>query len=140
MSDEQREAAMQPALCAMADKREGMTHEEILSSMQPALRAMAEKREGMTHEEILSSKREANRDFFVCTIYNKAVLIDKSLSNFWNHKDLGHDSSATVKAATTAITKYGYHSYFGDVNCKFEELDDWIERAPKVQRGKNGHL
>ena len=125
MSDEQREAAMQPALRAMANKREGMTTEELSSSMDPALRALAE-------------KREAN-PYYVCTIYNEAVYIDKSISNL-KHKDLGEDSNATVKAVTTAINTYGYYAYFGDVNCKFGELEDYIERAPKDQRGKNGHL
>jgi hypothetical protein len=27
-----------------------------------------------------------------------------------------------------------------DKNCKLSTLDDYIERAPKDQRGKNGHL
>ena len=150
MSDEQREAAMQPALRALAEKREGMTPEELSSSMDPALRALAEKREGMTPEELLISmclalrataeKREANRAYYVCTIYNEAVLIDKSLTGFGKHKGLGQDKNATIKAVTTAITKYGYYSHFGDVNCKLSTLDDWIDRAPNVQRGKNGHL
>jgi hypothetical protein len=83
---------------------------------------------------------EANCAYYVCTIYNEAVLIDKSLSNFRKHKDLGQDNNATVKAVTAAITKYGYYSHFGDVNCKIVPLEDWIERAPKDQRGKNGHL
>jgi hypothetical protein len=88
-------------------------------------------------------KRKANREanpYYVCTIYNEAVYIDKSISNFGSHKDLGRDIKATVESVTTAITKYGYYSHFGDVNCKFGELEDWIERAPKDQRGKNGHL
>ena len=90
MSDEQRLAAMQPALCcAMADKREGMTPEELSSLMDPALRAMAHKREGMTPEELSSSmdpalramaeKREANCAYYVCTIYGKTVHIDKNI-------------------------------------------------------------
>ena len=117
MSDEQRLEAMQPALRAMADKREDMSDEQRLEAMQPALRAMAEKREGMTPEELLilmclalraaAEKREANRAYYVCTIYNEAVLIDKSISNFVRHKDLGQDNNATVKSVTTAITKYG---------------------------------
>ena len=74
----------------------------------------------------------------MCTIYNEAVLIDKSISNF---RDLlGQDNNATVKAVTAAITKYGYYPYFGCENCKLSTLDDYIERAPKDQRGKNGHL
>ena len=149
MSDEQRLEAMQPALRAMADKREGMSDEQRLEAMQPALCAMAEKREGMTPEELLISmclalraaaeKREANRAYYVCTIYNEAVLIDKSISNFRNHQ-LGDDQKASVKVITAAITKYGYYPYFGCENCKFSTLDDYIERAPKDQRGKNGHL
>ena len=106
MSDEQRLAAMQPALCAMADKREGMTPEELSSLMNPALRAMADKREGMTPEELSSSmdpalramaeKCEANRAYYVCTIYGKAVHIDKNIQyDFKNH--LGYDNNATVK-------------------------------------------
>ena len=113
----------------MADKRDGMTTEQLSSLMAPALFAMAEKRDGMT--------TEANCAYYVCTIYNEAVLIDKSLSNFKNH--LGQDST-TVEAITTAITKYGYYAFFGHENCKLTTLEDWIERAPKVQRGKNGHL
>ena len=149
MSDEQREAAMQPALRALAKKREGMTPEELSTSMDPALRALAEKREGMTPEELLISmclalraaaeKREANRAYYVCTIYNEAVLIDKSISNFRNHQ-LGDDQKASVKVITAAITKYGYYPYFGCENCKLSTLDDYIERAPKDQRGKNGYL
>jgi hypothetical protein len=124
MSEEQRLEAMQPALRALADKREGMTPEELLISMCLALRALAE-------------KREAN-PYYVCTIYNEAVCIDKSIYNFRNL--LGQDNNATVIAVTAAITKYGYYPYFGDVNCKFGELDDYIERAPKDQRGKNDHF
>ena len=104
-----------------------MSDEQRLEAMQPALRAMAE-------------KREANRAYYVCTIYNEAVLIDKSISNFVRHKDLGQDNNATLIAVTTAITKYGYYPYFGCENCKLSTLDDYIERAPKDQRGKNGHL
>ena len=103
--------------------------------MDPALRALAKKREGMTPEELSS-----NCAYYVCTIYNEEVLIDKSISNFVRHKDLGQDNNATVKAVTAAITKYGYYPYFGDENCKLSTLDDYIERAPKDQRGKNGHL
>jgi hypothetical protein len=113
---------MQPALRAMADKREGMTPEELSSSMDPALRAMADKREGMTPEELSSSmdpalhamaeKREANRAYYVCAIYGKAVHIDKNIYDFKNH--LGYDNNATAKVVTTAINKYGYYSYFGD--------------------------
>ena len=103
-----------------------MSDEQRLEAMQPALRAMAD-------------KREAN-PYYVCTIYNEAVLIDKSIYNFLRHCDLGHDRKATAKAVTAAITKYGYYAYFGDENCKFSELDDYIERAPKDQRGKNGYL
>ena len=101
-----------------------MSDEQCLEAMQPALRAMAE-------------KREAN-PYYVCTIYNEAVYIDKSISNFGSHKDLGKDKKATVEAVTAAITKYGYYAYFGEKNCKLSTLDDYIERAPKDQRGKNG--
>ena len=87
-----------------------------------------------------AEKREANSAYYVCTIYNEAVYIDKSISNFKKHKDLGQDNNATVIAVTTAITKYGYYPYFGGENCKVSTLDDYIERAPKDQRGKNGHL
>jgi len=86
--------------------------------------------------------RQANtnrRTLYVCTIYNEAVLIDKSLANFRKHQ-LGDDQKASVKAITAAITKYGYYPYFGCENCKLSTLDDYIERAPKDQRGKNGHL
>ena len=37
-------------------------------------------------------------------------------------------------------SKIDGYSYFGDVNCKVFKLEDWIERATKDQRGKNGHL
>ena len=148
MSEEQREAAMQPALQAMADKREDMSDEQRLEAMQPALQAMAEKREGMTPEELLISmclalravaeKREAKRAYYVCTIYGKAVCIVKSITDFRNR--LGVYTKASAKAVTAAITKYGYYAYLGDENCKFFPLEDWIEMAPKDQRGKNGHL
>ena len=148
MSDKHRLEAMQPAIRAMAEKREDMSDEHRLEAMQPAIRAMAEKREGMTPEELLISmclalraaaeKREANRAYYVCTIYNEEVLIDKSLANFRNL--LGQDNNATAKAVTAAITEYGYYPYFGCENCKLSTLDDYIERAPKDQRGKNGHL
>ena len=85
--------------------------------------------------------RQANtnrRTLYVCTIYGKAVYIVKSIYDFRNH--LGQDSNASVEAVTAAITKYGYYPYFGDENCKLFTLDDYIERAPKDQRGKNDHL
>ena len=116
-----------------------LSDEQREAAMQPALRALAEKREGMTPEELSAEKREANRAYYVCTIYNEAVLIDKSLANFRNYQ-LGDDQKASVKAITAAITKYGYYPYFGCENCKLSTLDDYIERAPKDQRGKNGHL
>jgi hypothetical protein len=93
----------------------------------------------MTADEKEQARQGTNRsDFIVSTIYGKALLIDKGLTNFLNH--LGRDNNATVKAVTAAITKYGYYPYFGDVNCKLSTLDDYIERAPKDQRGKNGHF
>ena len=93
----------------------------------------------MTADETVQARQGTNRsDFIVSTIYGKALLIDKGLTNFLNH--LGRDNNATTKAVTAAITKYGYYPYFGDVNCKLSTLDDYIERAPKDQRGKNGHF
>ena len=64
------------------------------------------------------------------------VLADNPMSV---KKLLGKDTKATAKAITIASKTDGY-SYYGDVNCKVFKLEDWIERAPKNQRGKNGHL
>ena len=76
----------------------------------------------------------------VVTIHDRVVLISLLADNPMSVKKLlGHDSSATAKAITAASKIDGY-SYFGDVNCKVFKLEDWIERAPKDQRGKNGHL
>jgi len=109
---------MQPALRAMAEKREGMTPEELLSLMGPAHCAMTEKREGMTVDVLLSlmgpahsamaEKREANCDFYMCTIYNKALCIVKRITDF--HRHLGIDSNATVKAVTTDYSNYQLQS------------------------------
>ena len=101
-----------------------------------ANRTADEKEQAMLKKRAREQARQAN--FIVSTIYGKALLIDKGLTNFFNH--LGRDNNATVKAVTAAITKYGYYPYFGDVNCKLSTLDDYIERAPKDQRGKNGHF
>ena len=72
-----------------------MSDEQREAAMQPALRAAAE-------------KREANRAYYVCTIYNEAVLIDKSISNFVLHCDLGTDHIA-------AVLKFTY-LYFTEMN------------------------
>jgi hypothetical protein len=64
------------------------------------------------------------------------VLADNPMSV---KKLLGKDTKATAKAFTAASKIDGY-SYYGDVNCKVFKLEDWIERAPKNQRGENGHL
>ena len=75
------------------------------------------------------------------TINNRVVLMNVLADDsMYVYKLLRKDKNATAKAVTAAITKYGYYPYFGDVNCKFGELDDYIERAPKDQRGKNGYL
>ena len=65
-----------------------------------------------------------------------SVLADDPMSVY---KLLGQDKKASAKAITAASKNDGY-SYFGDVNCKVFKLEDWIERATKDQRGKNGHL
>jgi hypothetical protein len=65
-----------------------------------------------------------------------SVLFDDPMSV---KKLLGQDHKATAKAITAASKIDGY-AYFEDVNCKVFKLEDWIERAPKDQRGKNGHL
>ena len=76
----------------------------------------------------------------VVTINNRVVLMNVLADDPMSVKTLlGHDKNATAKAITAASKIDGY-SYFGDVNCKVFKLDDWIERAPKDQRGKNGHL
>ena len=76
----------------------------------------------------------------VVTINNCVVLMNALEGHPMSvYKLLGKDSKATAKAITTASKIDGY-SYFGDVNCKVFKLEDWIERAPKDQRGKNGHF
>jgi hypothetical protein len=64
------------------------------------------------------------------------VLADDPMSVY---KLLGKDTKASAKAIAIASKIDGY-SYFGDVNCKVFKLEDYIERAPKDQRGKNSHL
>ena len=76
----------------------------------------------------------------VVTINNRVVLMNALEGNPMSVKNLlRKDQNATAKAITAASKIDGY-SYFGDVNCKVFKLEDWIERAPKDQRGKNGHL
>ena len=76
----------------------------------------------------------------VVTINNRVVLMNALVGNPMSvYKLLRKDHNATAKAITAASKTDGY-SYFGDVNCKVFKLEDWIERAPKDQRGKNGHL
>ena len=76
----------------------------------------------------------------VVTINNRVVLMNVLEGNPMSVKKLlSHDSKAKAKAITTASKIDGY-SYFGDVNCKVIKLEDWIDRATKDQRGKNGHL
>ena len=78
-------------------------------------------------KRIRSVSRNSDEISGTLSIYNSSV---KTL--------LGHDKKATAKAITAASKIDGY-SYFGDVNCKVFKLEDYIERAPKDQRGKNGH-
>ena len=76
----------------------------------------------------------------VVTINDRVVLMNALEGNPMSVKKLlGHDNKATAKAITAASKIDGY-SYFGDVNCKVFKLEDYIERAPKDQRGKNSHL
>ena len=76
----------------------------------------------------------------VVTINNRVVLMNALKCNPMSVKTLlGHDKNATAKAITAASKIDGY-AYFEDVNCKVFKLEDWIERATKDQRGKNGHL
>ena len=76
----------------------------------------------------------------VVTINDRVVLMSLLADHPMSvYKLLGKDSKATAKAITTASKIDGY-SYFRDVNCKVFKLEDWIERATKDQRGKNGHL
>ena len=76
----------------------------------------------------------------VVTINDRVVLMNALVGNPMSVKKLlGRDKNATAKAITAASKIDGY-SFFGVVNCKVFKLEDWIERAPKDQRGKNGHL
>ena len=76
----------------------------------------------------------------VVTINDRVVLMSLLADHPMSVKKLlGKDSKATAKAITTASKIDGY-PYWGDKNCKVFKLEDWIERAPKDQRGKNGHL
>ena len=74
------------------------------------------------------------------TINDRVVLMNVLADNPMSvYKLLGIDKNATAKAITAASKIDGY-SYFGVVNCKVFKLEDWIDRAPKDQRGKNSHL
>ena len=76
----------------------------------------------------------------VVTIHDRVVLMSVLFDDPMSVKKLlRKDQNATAKAITTASKIDGY-SYFGDVNCKVFKLEDWIERAPKDQRGKNDHF
>ena len=76
----------------------------------------------------------------VATINDRVVLMNVLADNPISvYKLLGIDKNATAKAITAASKIDGY-SYFGVVNCKVFKLEDWIDRAPKDQRGKNSHL
>ena len=76
----------------------------------------------------------------VVTINNRVVLMNVLADNPMSVKKLlGEDKNATAKAVTAA-SKIDGCSYFGDANCKVFKLEDWIERATKDQRGKNGHF
>ena len=76
----------------------------------------------------------------VVTINNRVVLMSVLFDDPMSVKMLlGQDSKASAKAITAASKNDGY-SYFGDVNCKVFKLEDWIEKATKDQRGKNGHF
>ena len=76
----------------------------------------------------------------VVTINDRVVLMSLLADHPMSVKKLlGDDTRATAKAITTASKIDGY-SYFGCENCKVFKLEDWIERAPKDQRGKNGHF
>ena len=76
----------------------------------------------------------------VVTINDRVVLISLLAHDPMSvYKLLGQDMKASAKAITAASKIDGY-SYFGNVNCKVFKLEDWIERAPKDQRGKNSHL
>ena len=87
-----------------------------------------------------SNLRLKMRSVWVVTIKDRVVLMS-ILNNgpMSVYTLLGKDHKATAKAITAASKIDGY-SYFGDVNCKVFKLEDWIERATKDQRGKNGHL
>ena len=76
----------------------------------------------------------------VVTINDHVVLMSLLADDPMSVKNLlGNDKNATAKAITAARKIDGY-SYFGDVNCKVFKLEDWIEMAPKDQRGKNSLL
>ena len=76
----------------------------------------------------------------VVTINNRVVLMNVLADDPMSVKKLlGQDMKASAKAITAASKIDGY-AYFEDVNCKVFKLEDWIDRAPKDQRGKNGHL
>jgi hypothetical protein len=120
MSDEQRVALIQKSFRRWGD----MPVEERKEAMQLALRAMNE-------------KLGAKCDFYLCTIFDEAVYIAKSLSEM--RDQLGH-CHTTVKAIKAAIMEHGYYPYFGIKFCKVIPLGDWIEMAPKDQQGKNDHL
>ena len=76
----------------------------------------------------------------VVTINDRVVLMNVLADDPMSVKKLlGQDRKASAKAITAASKIDGY-AYFEDVNCKVFKLEDWIERATKDQRGKNGHL
>ena len=85
-------------------------------------------------------KNKMRSGLCVVTINNRVVLMNVLADNPMSVKKLlRKDQNATAKAITT-VSKIDGYSYFGDVNCKVFKLEDWIERAPKDQQGKNSHL
>ena len=146
MTKDEREAAMLPIWNARDEWWVSMTDEQRVASMQKMWNARDERWASMTDEQLqlalcaMNEKLGAKCGFYVCTIFNEAVYIAKNLWQIRNESPLGYDSKSTVKNVKAAIMEHGYYPYFGIKFCKVIPLDDWIEMAPKDQRGKNDHL
>jgi hypothetical protein len=91
-----------------------MTKDEREAAMLPIWNARDEWWASMADEQRVKC------DFYLCTIFDEAVYIAKSLSETIDQ--LGH-CNASIKAA---IMEHGHYPYCGIKFCKVIPLGDWI--------------
>ena len=116
----------------------GFDQHQTASRLSPPSRSPGRnERSGST-----TSGVKAKCDFYVCTIFDKAVYIAKTLTEMIEQlgKERTTANAVNAKAVKAAIMEHGYYPYCGIKFCKVIPLGDWIEMAPQDQRGKNDHL